>query len=198
MFWDKISGVYDLFETLYNRKVYLGTGKKVAEYIDPQDEVLECACGTGGISVHIAKKCKRLVATDFSDGMLRQASKKCRNLKNASFQKADITKLDFADASFDKVVAGNVIHLLPEPEKALAELKRVAKPGATIVIPTYINMSKGAKTFVIKLIEALGASFERQFDFDSYKQFFADMGCSNVEYEIVQGRMPCALAIIKN
>ena len=47
MFWDKISPLYDLFENIYNRKVFTGTGKKVAEFIEPSDIVLECACGTG-------------------------------------------------------------------------------------------------------------------------------------------------------
>ena len=197
MFWDKVSGLYDLFENIYNRKVYTGTGKKVAEYIDSKDEVLECACGTGAISIYIAQKCKKLIATDFSDGMLKQALKKCRHFKNVTFQKADITKLEFTDASFDKVVAGNVIHLLPEPEKALDELKRVTKAGGTIIIPTYINMSKGTGTIAVKFIEKLGASFKRQFDLESYKQFFADMGYSDVTYEVVDGRMPCAVAVIK-
>jgi ubiquinone/menaquinone biosynthesis C-methylase UbiE len=183
MFWNKIAGLYDLFENIYNKKVYTGTGKKVAEYINSEDEVLECACGTGAISIYIAEKCKSLIATDFAEGMLKQASKKCRHFKNVTFQKADITKLEFADASFDKVVAGNVIHLLPEPEKALAELKRVTKPGGTAAV---------------KFIELLGANFKRQFDFESYKQFFTDMGYSDVTYEVVDGRMPCALAVIKN
>ena len=198
MFWDKISPLYDLFETVYNGKVYSGTGAKVAEFIEPSDTVLECACGTGAISIYIAAKCKNLIATDFAEGMLKQASKKCRHFKNVTFQKADITKLEFADTSFDKVVAGNVIHLLPEPEKALAELKRVTKPGGTIIIPTYINMSKGSGTAAVKFIELLGANFKRQFDFDSYKQFFADMGYSDVTYEVFDSRMPCALAVIKN
>ena len=160
--------------------------------------MLECACGTGAISIYIAEKCKSLIATDFAEGMLKQASKKCRHFKNVTFQKSDITKLEFADASFDKVVAGNVIHLLPEPGKALAELKRVTKPGGTIIIPTYINMSKGSGTAAVKFIELLGANFKRQFDFESYKQFFTDMGYSDVTYEVVDGRMPCALAVIKN
>ena len=197
MFWDKIAGLYDLFENIYNRKVYTGTGKKVAEYINSEDEVLECACGTGAISIYIAEKCKKIIATDFADGMLNQASKKCRHFKNVTFQKGDITKLEFADNSFDKVVAGNVIHLLPEPEKALEELKRVTKTGGTIIIPTYINMSKGTGTITVKFIEKLGASFKRQFDLESYKQFFADMGYSDVTYEVVDGRMPCAVAVIK-
>jgi hypothetical protein len=41
MFWDKISPLYDIFESIYNGKVYTGTGKKVAELIDSSDEVLE-------------------------------------------------------------------------------------------------------------------------------------------------------------
>ena len=70
MFWNKIAGLYDLFENIYNKKVYTGTGKKVAEYINSEDEVLECACGTGAISIYIAEKCKNLIATDFADSNL--------------------------------------------------------------------------------------------------------------------------------
>ena len=196
MFWDKISPLYDLFEKIYNGKVYSGTGAKVAEFIEQNDMVLECACGTGAISVSIAPKCRRLIATDFSAGMLRKAARKCRKFENVVFRKADITHLKCKDGRFDKVVAGNVIHLLPNPEQALHELERVVKPGGKIIIPTYINMSKGTGTAAVKFITLLGADFKRQFDFESYKQFFADMGYANVEYHVVDGRMPCAIAVI--
>ncbi len=166
MFWDKISPLYDIFESIYNGKVYTGTGKKVAELIDSSDEVLECVCGTGAISIYIAQKCKKLIATDFSTGMLLRAAKKCRNYPNAVFKKADITNIKCKDDRFDKVVAGNVIHLLPDPENALHELERVV------------------------------ADFKRQFDLDSYKAFFEDKGYTGVEYYVVDGRMPCAIAVI--
>ena len=196
MFWDKISPLYDLFETVYNGKVYSGTGKKVAEFIEPTDTVLECACGTGAISIYIAPKCKRLIATDYAMGMLRQASGKCRKYPNVTFKKVDITNIKCKDERFDKVVAGNVIHLLPEPENALHELERVVKPGGKIIIPTYINMSKGTGTAAVKLITLLGADFKRQFDLDSYKKFFEEKGYTDVEYHVVDGRMPCAIAVI--
>ena len=131
MFWDKIASMYDFFENTYNRKVYTGTGKKVAELIDTSDSVLECACGTGAITVSLASKCKELTATDFSDGMLKQAEKKCREFDNVKIQKADITHLEFGDASFDKAVAGNVIHLLSDPNAALKELERVCEKRNT-------------------------------------------------------------------
>ena len=100
------------------------------------------------------------------------------------------------DARFDKVVAGNVIHLLPEPEKALHELERVVKPGGKIIIPTYINMSKGTGTAAVKFITLLGADFKRQFNLDSYKKFFEEKGYTGVRYHVVDGRMPCAIAVI--
>lgn len=92
MFWDKVAGVYDLFENLYNKKVYRETGIQVAKLININDKVLECACGTGAISIYIAKKAKRLVATDYSVGMLRQARKKLSSFSNVRLAKADITK----------------------------------------------------------------------------------------------------------
>ena len=196
MFWDKISPLYDLFENVYNHKVYAGTGKKVAEFIDHADEVLECACGTGAITVCIAEKCRRLIATDYASGMLKQAKRKCRKFRNVSFKRVDITSIKCRNDRFDKVVAGNVIHLLPEPGKALAELERVVKPGGRIIIPTYINMSKRSAGLAVKFIEFLGADFKKQFDMDSYREFFNEIGYRDVEYYVVDGRMPCVIAVI--
>ena len=196
MFWNKISPVDDLFENIYNRKVYKGTGIKVAEFIDKNDGVLECACGTGAITEEIAKKCRQVLATDFAEGMLKRASKKCRKYGNVSFRQEDITDIKCEDESFDKVVAGNVIHLLPEPEKALNELLRVVRPGGKVIIPTYINMARDSSGFAVKFIEKLGAEFKRQFDIDSYKKFFEDKGFKDVEFYVVDGRMPCAIAVI--
>ena len=196
MFWNKISPVYDIFENVYNRKVYKGTGIKVAEFIDESDNVLECACGTGAITEEIAKKAQKVLATDFAEGMLKRASRKCRKYANASFRQEDITDIKCEDESFDKAVAGNVIHLLPEPEKALNELLRAVIPGGKVIIPTYINMSKSSSGFAVKFIEKLGAEFKRQFDIDSYRRFFEDMGYNDVEYFVVEGRMPCAVAVM--
>ena len=63
MFWDRIAKFYDLFEKVYNGKVYKNLGTEVAKAIEQDDVVLECACGTGAISKAIAEKCASLVAT---------------------------------------------------------------------------------------------------------------------------------------
>ena len=90
-----------------------------------------------------------------------------------------------------------MIHLLPDPKKALSELERVVKPGGMIIIPTYINMSNKAAGLAVRFVEMLGADFKKQFDLDSYKAFFTEMGYRDVEYHVVEGRMPCAIAVIK-
>ena len=73
---------------------------------------------------------------------------------------------------------------------------RVCKKGGKVIIPTYINMGKSDSELLIKLFSFCGAHFTKQFNEESYKQFFIDGGYSNVEFDMVEGRMPCAVAII--
>ncbi len=112
MFWDRIAGIYNLFEKVYNRKVYEQLGKVVAAELTSTDVVLECACGTGNISKYMAPVCKQLIATDFSAGMRRQAKKSLRKFDNVTVEYADMNALPYAEGSFDVVVAANVIRLL--------------------------------------------------------------------------------------
>ena len=196
MFWDKVAGLYDLFENIYNKKVYRETGISVAKYINQRDTVLECACGTGAISMYIAPKCNKLYATDYSIGMLKQAEKKLSRFDNVIFKKADITSLKAKESSFDVVVAGNVIHLLPEPGIALRELIRVCKNGGKLIIPTYINGDERTNKPVVKLLEKIGINFSNRFDETSYREFFEEMGYDDVAFELVRGRMSCDIAVI--
>ena len=196
MFWDKVSGVYDLFENIYNKSVYQATGESVAKYIKNTDRVLECACGTGAISIFIAPMCKNLFVSDYSVGMLKQARKKLKNYDNIDYRRVDITDIEAEDNSFDVVVAGNVIHLLPDPQRAMNELTRVCKDGGRLIIPTYINGDEGTNKLAVKFLEKLGANFKCQFDAESYEKFFEDMGYENVTYEVVRGRMSCDIAVI--
>jgi len=197
MFWDKAAGLYDIFENQYNGKVNHELVFVVADLIEESDRVLECACGTGMLSKGIAERCQGLIATDYSEGMLRQAAKKLSKYSNVRIRKANIMQLKVKDGAFDKVVAGNVIHLLDEPYKALEELMRVCKVGGKVIIPTYVNNENAGKPNVfVKMLEKFGAGFKCQFDYESYQDFFKKAGYEDVEFHIVEGRMPCAIAII--
>ncbi|MBQ3973829.1 MAG: methyltransferase domain-containing protein [Lachnospiraceae bacterium] len=198
MFWDSVAGVYDIFVNVINRKTHRELKKIVAGLIGPGDRVLECACGTGLLTGVIADKCSFLAATDFSEKMLLRAKKNCSGFTNITFARADITALDFPDGSFDKVVAGNVIHLLDDPLQAMAEMDRVCRDGGTLIIATYMNQNRRGQTsrFASAAGKA-GADFKRQFTADTYKAFFTDAGYSDAEITVADGRIPCAVAVMR-
>ena len=197
MFWDYIANFYDFFENLYNSKVNQELCKKVAERISSNDNVLECACGTGMISIHIATKCRSLIATDFSQGMLAKSRKRCKKIKNIRVEKANILHLEYPNESFDKIVAANVIHLLDQPDIAISELIRVCKKGGKIIIPTYIiTKEHGISTILIRLINHFTKTFLYQFNEQSYKNFLKKLGYSQIDFEVINGRTACCIAVI--
>lgn len=176
MFWDNVAGVYDVFVNVMNRGTHQKLRRIVCSLIEPGDTVLECACGTGLLSAVIAEKCSQLTATDFSEKMLKKAEKNCRSFCNITYVQADITALPYPDGCFDKVVAGNVIHLLDHPLAALSELNRVCKDDGVLIIPTYMNKNDQGKTSGFAgAVGKAGVDFKRQFTVDSYRQFFS--GC---------------------
>ena len=198
MFWDSVAGVYGLFVNVVNRRTHTALRKIVASLIQPGDCALECACGTGLLTEVIAQRCARLTATDFAPKMLARAKKNCAAFGNITFEQADITALGYPNGSFDAVVAGNVIHLLDNPMKALGELDRVCKPGGRLIIPTYMNRDgKGNTSGFATAVGKAGADFKRQFTVESYRQFFLDAGYGDVSIELAEGRIPCAVAVMR-
>ncbi len=198
VFWDNVAWVYDIFANVINKKANKALCATVEKLILPSDEVLECACGTGLLTGAIAPRCKSLVATDFSVKMLKRAKRKYGKYVNINFKQADILHLSYPDECFDTVVAANVIHLLEEPYKALRELDRVCKSGGKIVIPTYMNQTESGKTnSVSEAIGKAGADFKREFTLETYKRFFFEAGYKNTSYVMCNGRIPCAVAVLR-
>jgi ubiquinone/menaquinone biosynthesis C-methylase UbiE len=98
--------------------------------------VLDIPCGGGlafrGLSTG---QVVHYVAADISPYMLQRARREAgrRGVQDAiEFVEADVTALQFADASFDLCVTYNGLHCLPDPRAALAELVRVLRPGGTL------------------------------------------------------------------
>ena len=197
-FWDKISGVYDLFSYVINRKVNRQLCEEVISHVKENDHVLECACGTGMITRYLAGKCRKVTATDNSKGMLRQTERKCRGFGNVAVEYGDILDLDYPDETFDAVVGGNVIHLLDDPYKALSEINRVCRKNGLLIIPTYVNDENSGKTSLFaRSAGKAGADFKRQFTFSNYGKFFEEAGYQDIRITAIKGRIPCAVAVIR-
>lgn len=195
MFWDRMAGIYDLYQVV-ERKVNDETAAICASYLHEDDTVLECACGTGIMTRVLAPACGRLIATDYSRRMLRRCWEKVRGQANVTLRYADITAIRCRDSCFDAAVAANVIHLLDDPDRALDELRRVVKPGGLLLIPTYVAQENARATAVTTVFRAMGTQFPRQFSRESYRQFFAERGIA-AEYRMVRGLVPCCVAVIR-
>lgn len=136
-FWDRWAGTYDRAMAA-NGGLYDQIARRMKESLNRGMNVLELACGTGLLSEKLVSKVRLLEATDFSEAMIRQA--KAKNYSSRlHYSVQDATALPYATASFDAVVIANALHIMPQPELALAEIRRVLKPGGTLYAPTFIN-----------------------------------------------------------
>ena len=98
--------------------------------------VLDIPCG-GGLAFRVLRPGQpvRYVAADISPYMLQRARDEAGRMQAQDaieFVEADVTALEFDDASFDLCVTYNGLHCLPDPRAALAELTRVLRPGGTL------------------------------------------------------------------
>lgn len=197
-FWDRVAGLYDLFEWS-NRKVNTAARARVGELVPAGARVLDCAAGTGEFSLAAAKRAGSVLCTDQSEAMLARARKKAarRGLSNLQFAHRDITALSDPDGSFDAVIAANVLHLLPQPEVAVRELWRVAAPGGRLILPTYLQGKAGAAYgSMIKIYQGVGFHYEHAFTPETYREFLERLKLAPVALEVIPGGVPEGLSLI--
>lgn len=137
-YWERHAARYDRATLLLNRR-FPEMAEAVAEAVAGVGEVLEIAAGTGLVTAAVAPRAGRYVATDRTPGMLALLERRLGGLPQLSTQVADALDLPFADASFDAVLICNLLHLLPEPTAALAEARRVLRPGGRLIAPTFCH-----------------------------------------------------------
>jgi demethylmenaquinone methyltransferase/2-methoxy-6-polyprenyl-1,4-benzoquinol methylase len=121
----------------------------------PGSKVLDIATGTGAQALAFAETSAEVVGVDLSEAMLRVAQRKNR-LPNVTFRQADATELPFEDASFDVSCISFALHEMPSSirERAVLEMRRVTKPGGTIVIVDYALPENAlARTLVYHVVK---------------------------------------------
>ena len=151
-FWDRNAGRYDSFMRK-DRAAY----EKMYELIRPivkAKTVLELAAGTGMIAKNIVIAAAHIEATDASAEMIAEAKRDNRSAK-LHFSVQDMFRLPYADKSFDTVIVSNALHIVAQPEKALAEIKRVLKDDGVLIAPTFTHagnsFSGKVRAFFMKL-----------------------------------------------
>ena len=100
--------------------------------------VLELATGTGLIAKHIVNAAAHIEATDASAEMIAEASGTITR-RSCTFPCRICSACPYADESFDVVIVSNALHIVPQPEKALAEIRRVLKDDGVLIAPTFTH-----------------------------------------------------------
>jgi ubiquinone/menaquinone biosynthesis C-methylase UbiE len=124
------------------------------------EDILDAGCGPGLVIERIVEenegKAISITGLDFSERMIRQAQKRCKNLANVTLQVTDLNKsLQFPDGSFYKVICCNTLYALQDPHRVLAEFHRVLKQGGAIIIANP-KPNAGEKALIREHIATLG------------------------------------------
>ncbi|MDH5619267.1 MAG: methyltransferase domain-containing protein [Gammaproteobacteria bacterium] len=136
-FWNKLADKYAqrpiVDEASYQKKLEI-----TRKHLRPGMEVLEIGCGTGSTAIVHAPYVGHIRATDLSTRMVEIAQDKAKaaGIGNVTFDASSVEGLDMPDASFDAVMAHNILHLLEDWERAIADIHRMLKPGGVFVSST--------------------------------------------------------------
>ena len=151
-FWDKNAGRYDRFMRK-DRAAYDEMYVLIRPVVKAKT-VLELATGTGLIAKNIVGAAAHIEATDASAAMIAAARRDNRSAK-LYFSVQDMFHLPYAEATFDVVIVSNALHIVPQPEKALAEIRRVLKDDGVLIAPTFTHagnsFSGKVRAFFMKL-----------------------------------------------
>ncbi len=195
-FWDRFAGVYDLAESI-NGTVCKQTLDITTRLTPEGAKVLDCAAGTGELTFAAAKKAESVLCTDLSRNMLRTAQRKARafGADNVEFAERNIFDLQDPDNTYDVVIAGNVLHLLSNPQGAVRELYRVLKPGGKLLLPTFTTRGRGK--ILLGIYKKLGFDPEAEYSPSEYKKMLEECGLGRVRTKLLNGLMPCCYAVIE-
>ena len=129
------------------------------------ERVLDIGTGPGFLAYEAADRIGpsgEIVGLDINESMLELAGKRCADLSNVRFERADATALPMADATVDAVLCVQVYEFVPDTTKAISEIRRVLRPGGRAVIVTADWDSIAWHATDAALMETVLAAFKRR------------------------------------
>jgi ubiquinone/menaquinone biosynthesis C-methylase UbiE len=131
-FFSSSAGQWDrLRDDLFGERFHLAA---LPAFADSEWTVGDLGCGTGQLTATLAPFVGRVVAVDASAAMLQAARKRLQGFENVELRRGDLEALPIDDARLDAATLALVLHHLPEPGQALAEVARVLKPRGRLLI----------------------------------------------------------------
>lgn len=150
------------------------------EKLLPRNLVLaDIGCGTGSLSFELARFAKKVIGIDLSQEMLRRARNlaKERQLLNVEFRQGDALKLRLKSQSVDATFCVMVLHFLPDPQTAVAELCRITRAGGTVVL---VDLVRHKQEWMREQMAHRWLGFDRTV----LEQWFQHAGAKKVDYDL--------------
>ena len=189
-FWDKNAGRYDRF-----MRKDAAAYERLYELLCPvvrHKTVLELATGTGLIAKNIVNAAAHIEATDASPEMIIEAKRDNQSAK-LHFSVQDMFHLPYADKSFDVAIVSNALHIVPQPEKALVEIRRVLKDDGVLIAPTFTHaensFSGKVRAFFMKLA---GFPLYSRWTSEEYLAFLRQNGWTGQKSTVLRASFPLA------
>ncbi len=168
-----------IYDATFGAITGVGRRRAVAYVNSRAGSVLEVGVGTG-LALTAYKPHLEVTGIDFSDEMLAKARTKVAKLGLShvrDLRQMDARTLDFPDASFDTVVAMYLVSVVPEPERVVAEMARVCKPGGEVVIVGHFARDTGLLSVLERAFAPLANVIGWHSDFEKARV----LGCPLLE-----------------
>lgn len=187
-FWQRFAKRYSPIMEKSSARLYRDICDRIRPELNREMNVLELACGTGQLSYPLSGRVRLWEATDFSDAMIAEAKKK-NTSRRLHFSVQDAMALPYAPESFDAVVISNALHIMPHPEKALSEIRRVLKPDGLLFAPTFVHGESPGFRLRVKLMELAGFHTYHKWSTEEFIVFISAQGFEVLHQETLSGSL---------
>ena len=147
--------------------------------VRPDSQVLDVACGPGFVAMAFAPKCRSVLGIDATDRLVARARAETtrRGISNVSFTLGNVERMPFRAGEFDLATCRFAFHHFAHPHEVLAEMTRVLKPGARMVIVDQTTSEDPAKSEYHNRVERLcDPSHARAIPVSEWKRMIANTG----------------------
>jgi ubiquinone/menaquinone biosynthesis C-methylase UbiE len=164
--YNRIAPVYDLMDVLIERSRYSRWREILWGKVEGAN-ILEVGVGTGKNFPYYPPQAE-ITAIDFSEKMLAYARDKAsKQGVQIRLKQMDVQKLEFADNTFDTVVASFVFCSVPDPAAGLTEVERVCKPGGQVLLLEHVLSANRVLARLMNLanplvVRSIGANINRR------------------------------------
>lgn len=162
-YWERLARRYDRSMVVLGRPIPRALAL-VEEELRGCGDVLEVAAGTGLFTVAAARAARRVLATDYADAMVGELRARLarEGLANVECATRDLYALGLPARAFDAVLCANVLHLVPDLERALDALRAVLRPGGELVAPTFVHGETASARAISRVARLLGFPVRRR------------------------------------